>query len=180
MTISFQCLPGYTLLGEASLTCLHGISRNWNHPVPRCEGTEPTEKQLLLYFMRRSGGNMDHIWMQYFNCELKAYHLFMSLHYCLLQLYVRQCSSPKVLIMSWFCFVLRQHFAVVISRLSMGPSTLRATRLTTPILKTAYGASEYLQATASTSTSPCSTPSPSTTTSPSGRTSASGLWELLP
>ncbi|KAL0171303.1 hypothetical protein M9458_031614, partial [Cirrhinus mrigala] len=36
-TISFQCLPGYTLLGEASLTCLHGISRNWNHPVPRCE-----------------------------------------------------------------------------------------------------------------------------------------------
>uniref|UniRef100_A0A672SZ90 CUB and sushi domain-containing protein 3-like n=1 Tax=Sinocyclocheilus grahami TaxID=75366 RepID=A0A672SZ90_SINGR len=37
MTISFQCLPGYTLLGEASLTCLHGISRNWNHPVPRCE-----------------------------------------------------------------------------------------------------------------------------------------------
>ncbi|TRY64582.1 hypothetical protein DNTS_003137, partial [Danionella cerebrum] len=37
MTISFQCLAGYTLLGEASLTCLHGISRNWNHPVPRCE-----------------------------------------------------------------------------------------------------------------------------------------------
>lgn len=41
MTISFQCLPGYTLLGEASLTCLHGVSRNWNHPVPRCEGTPP-------------------------------------------------------------------------------------------------------------------------------------------
>ncbi|KAL0171304.1 hypothetical protein M9458_031615, partial [Cirrhinus mrigala] len=59
------------------------------------------------------------------------------------------------------------HFAVVISRPSMGPSTLRATRLTTPILKTAYGASECLQATASISTSPCSTQSPSTTTSPS-------------
>lgn len=38
MTISFECLPGYTLLGEQSLTCLHGISRNWNYPIPRCEG----------------------------------------------------------------------------------------------------------------------------------------------
>ncbi|TSK20132.1 CUB and sushi domain-containing protein 3 [Bagarius yarrelli] len=37
MTIWFQCQPGYSLLGQASLTCLHGISRNWNHPVPRCE-----------------------------------------------------------------------------------------------------------------------------------------------
>ncbi|KAG7254699.1 hypothetical protein CRUP_005408 [Coryphaenoides rupestris] len=37
MTVSFECLPGYTLLGEASLTCLHGVSRNWNHPVPRCD-----------------------------------------------------------------------------------------------------------------------------------------------
>lgn len=38
MTISFECLTGYTLLGEQSLTCLHGVSRNWNHPIPRCEG----------------------------------------------------------------------------------------------------------------------------------------------
>uniref|UniRef100_A0AAZ3NYA2 CUB and Sushi multiple domains 3a n=1 Tax=Oncorhynchus tshawytscha TaxID=74940 RepID=A0AAZ3NYA2_ONCTS len=37
LTVSFECLPGYSLSGEASLTCLHGISRNWNHPVPRCE-----------------------------------------------------------------------------------------------------------------------------------------------
>uniref|UniRef100_A0A4W6EIB6 CUB and Sushi multiple domains 3 n=1 Tax=Lates calcarifer TaxID=8187 RepID=A0A4W6EIB6_LATCA len=37
MTISFECLLGYTLLGEPSLTCLHGVSRNWNHPIPRCE-----------------------------------------------------------------------------------------------------------------------------------------------
>ncbi|CAB1320459.1 unnamed protein product, partial [Coregonus sp. 'balchen'] len=37
LTVSFECLPGYSLIGEASLTCLHGISRNWNHPVPRCE-----------------------------------------------------------------------------------------------------------------------------------------------
>ncbi|KAM6968265.1 CUB and sushi domain-containing protein 3-like [Aplochiton taeniatus] len=37
MTISFECVTGYTLLGDTSLTCLHGLSRNWNHPVPRCE-----------------------------------------------------------------------------------------------------------------------------------------------
>ncbi|XP_064839021.1 CUB and sushi domain-containing protein 3-like isoform X1 [Oncorhynchus masou masou] len=37
LTVSFECLPGYSLMGEASLTCLHGISRNWNHQVPRCE-----------------------------------------------------------------------------------------------------------------------------------------------
>uniref|UniRef100_A0A674D7B9 CUB and Sushi multiple domains 3 n=1 Tax=Salmo trutta TaxID=8032 RepID=A0A674D7B9_SALTR len=28
---------GYTLIGEVSLTCLHGVSRNWNYPVPCCE-----------------------------------------------------------------------------------------------------------------------------------------------
>lgn len=39
MTVSFECLPGYSLIGEASLTCLHGISRNWNHQLPRCEGS---------------------------------------------------------------------------------------------------------------------------------------------
>ncbi|KAK3532300.1 hypothetical protein QTP86_016064, partial [Hemibagrus guttatus] len=37
MTVSFECLPGYSLIGETSLTCLHGTSRNWNFPVPRCE-----------------------------------------------------------------------------------------------------------------------------------------------
>ncbi|XP_010013864.1 PREDICTED: CUB and sushi domain-containing protein 3-like, partial [Nestor notabilis] len=36
-TISFECFPGYTLIGNSALTCLHGISRNWNHPLPRCE-----------------------------------------------------------------------------------------------------------------------------------------------
>uniref|UniRef100_A0AAY4CTR1 CUB and Sushi multiple domains 3a n=1 Tax=Denticeps clupeoides TaxID=299321 RepID=A0AAY4CTR1_9TELE len=37
MTVSFECLAGYSLIGEASLTCLHGTSRNWKYPVPRCE-----------------------------------------------------------------------------------------------------------------------------------------------
>ncbi|XP_059839979.1 CUB and sushi domain-containing protein 3 [Hypanus sabinus] len=36
-TVSFECLQGYTLIGEPALTCLHGISRNWNYPIPRCE-----------------------------------------------------------------------------------------------------------------------------------------------
>ncbi|KAF3840051.1 hypothetical protein F7725_018768 [Dissostichus mawsoni] len=49
MTISFECLSGYTLLGEPSLTCLHGVSRNWNHPIPRCEVQQLhlSESQLL-------------------------------------------------------------------------------------------------------------------------------------
>ncbi|ELK08597.1 CUB and sushi domain-containing protein 1, partial [Pteropus alecto] len=36
-TVSFECFPGYTLIGNPALTCLHGLSRNWNHPLPRCE-----------------------------------------------------------------------------------------------------------------------------------------------
>ncbi|KAF7246948.1 CUB and sushi domain-containing protein 3, partial [Varanus komodoensis] len=36
-TVSFECFPGYTLIGNSALTCLHGISRNWNQPLPRCE-----------------------------------------------------------------------------------------------------------------------------------------------
>ncbi|XP_040210578.1 CUB and sushi domain-containing protein 3-like [Rana temporaria] len=36
-TVSFECYPGYSLIGESALTCLHGISRNWNHPIPRCD-----------------------------------------------------------------------------------------------------------------------------------------------
>ncbi|XP_058878367.1 CUB and sushi domain-containing protein 3 isoform X1 [Acipenser ruthenus] len=36
-TVTFECFHGYTLIGEAALTCLHGLSRNWNYPVPRCE-----------------------------------------------------------------------------------------------------------------------------------------------
>ncbi|XP_051775015.1 CUB and sushi domain-containing protein 1 [Erpetoichthys calabaricus] len=36
-SISFECLPGYQLLGYAILTCQHGTNRNWDHPFPRCE-----------------------------------------------------------------------------------------------------------------------------------------------
>uniref|UniRef100_A0A669AVD5 CUB and Sushi multiple domains 1 n=1 Tax=Oreochromis niloticus TaxID=8128 RepID=A0A669AVD5_ORENI len=36
-SITFQCYPGYILIGHTVLTCLHGINRKWNHPFPRCE-----------------------------------------------------------------------------------------------------------------------------------------------
>lgn len=37
-SISFECLPGYQLIGHPVLTCQHGTNRNWDHPLPRCEG----------------------------------------------------------------------------------------------------------------------------------------------
>ncbi|XP_058853305.1 CUB and sushi domain-containing protein 2-like [Acipenser ruthenus] len=36
-SISFECLPGYQLVGQAILTCQHGTNRNWDHLFPRCE-----------------------------------------------------------------------------------------------------------------------------------------------
>lgn len=39
-SISFECLPGYQLMGYSILTCEHGTTRNWDHPFPRCEGNE--------------------------------------------------------------------------------------------------------------------------------------------
>ncbi|XP_036410979.1 CUB and sushi domain-containing protein 2 [Megalops cyprinoides] len=36
-SISFECQPGYQLVGHAILTCQHGTTRNWDNPFPRCE-----------------------------------------------------------------------------------------------------------------------------------------------
>uniref|UniRef100_A0A8C1ZS09 CUB and Sushi multiple domains 1 n=1 Tax=Cyprinus carpio TaxID=7962 RepID=A0A8C1ZS09_CYPCA len=36
-SITFECFPGYVLVGYPVLTCQHGINRKWNHPFPRCE-----------------------------------------------------------------------------------------------------------------------------------------------
>ncbi|XP_037549410.1 CUB and sushi domain-containing protein 1 [Nematolebias whitei] len=36
-SVTFQCYPGYVLVGHTVLTCLHGTNRKWNHPFPRCE-----------------------------------------------------------------------------------------------------------------------------------------------
>ncbi|KAG8524073.1 CUB and sushi domain-containing protein 3 [Galemys pyrenaicus] len=44
-TISFECFPGYTLIGNSALTCLHGVSRNWNHPLPR-DGPDQNSPQI--------------------------------------------------------------------------------------------------------------------------------------
>lgn len=41
-SISFECYPGYQLMGHSILTCQHGTTRNWDHPFPRCEGTTPS------------------------------------------------------------------------------------------------------------------------------------------
>uniref|UniRef100_A0A671PZU1 CUB and sushi domain-containing protein 1-like n=1 Tax=Sinocyclocheilus anshuiensis TaxID=1608454 RepID=A0A671PZU1_9TELE len=36
-SVTFECFPGYVLVGYPVLTCQHGINRKWNHPFPRCE-----------------------------------------------------------------------------------------------------------------------------------------------
>ncbi|XDV50780.1 hypothetical protein PO909_019792, partial [Leuciscus waleckii] len=36
-SITFECFPGYVLVGHPVLTCQHGINRKWNQPFPRCE-----------------------------------------------------------------------------------------------------------------------------------------------
>ncbi|XP_067863040.1 CUB and sushi domain-containing protein 2 [Heptranchias perlo] len=36
-SISFECLPGYHLIGHPVLICQHGVDRNWDYPIPRCE-----------------------------------------------------------------------------------------------------------------------------------------------
>ncbi|MBN3320802.1 CSMD1 protein, partial [Atractosteus spatula] len=36
-SITFECYPGYVLIGHPVLTCQHGVNRRWNRPFPRCE-----------------------------------------------------------------------------------------------------------------------------------------------
>ncbi|XP_048865206.1 CUB and sushi domain-containing protein 1-like isoform X4 [Brienomyrus brachyistius] len=51
-SITFECLPGYVLLGYSVLTCQHGINRKWNHPFPRCVapcGYNVTEQNGTIY-----------------------------------------------------------------------------------------------------------------------------------
>ncbi|MBZ3876498.1 CUB and sushi domain-containing protein 1 [Sciurus carolinensis] len=51
-SVSFECYPGYVLLGHPVLTCQHGINRNWNHPFPRCDapcGYNVTSENGTIY-----------------------------------------------------------------------------------------------------------------------------------
>ncbi|XP_075853394.1 CUB and sushi domain-containing protein 1 isoform X2 [Microcebus murinus] len=51
-SVSFQCYPGYILIGQAVLTCQHGVNRNWNHPFPRCDapcGYNVTSQNGTIY-----------------------------------------------------------------------------------------------------------------------------------
>ncbi|XP_034859738.1 CUB and sushi domain-containing protein 1 [Mirounga leonina] len=51
-SISFECYPGYILIGHAVLTCQHGINRNWNYPFPRCDapcGYNVTSQNGTIY-----------------------------------------------------------------------------------------------------------------------------------
>ncbi|KAB0351992.1 hypothetical protein FD754_016849, partial [Muntiacus muntjak] len=51
-SISFECYPGYILIGHPVLTCQHGINRNWNYPFPRCDapcGYNVTSQNGTIY-----------------------------------------------------------------------------------------------------------------------------------
>ncbi|XP_035125513.3 CUB and sushi domain-containing protein 1 isoform X3 [Callithrix jacchus] len=51
-SISFECYPGYILIGYPVLTCQHGINRNWNYPFPRCDapcGYNVTSQNGTIY-----------------------------------------------------------------------------------------------------------------------------------
>ncbi|XP_062040771.1 CUB and sushi domain-containing protein 1-like [Lepus europaeus] len=36
-SVTFECFPGYQLMGHTILTCQHCTNQNWDHPLPRCE-----------------------------------------------------------------------------------------------------------------------------------------------
>ncbi|KAM6149501.1 CUB and sushi domain-containing protein 1 [Erethizon dorsatum] len=51
-SISFECYPGYILIGHPVLTCQHGTNRNWNYPFPRCDapcGYNVTSQNGTIY-----------------------------------------------------------------------------------------------------------------------------------
>ncbi|XP_054557111.1 CUB and sushi domain-containing protein 1 [Talpa occidentalis] len=51
-SISFECYPGYVLMGHPVLTCQHGINRSWNHPFPKCDapcGYNVTSQNGTIY-----------------------------------------------------------------------------------------------------------------------------------
>ncbi|OWK58649.1 CUB and sushi domain-containing protein 1 [Lonchura striata] len=68
-SISFECLPGYQLIGHPVLTCQHGTNRNWDHPLPRCEvpcGGNVTAQNGTIYspgFPNQYPNSQDCTWL---------------------------------------------------------------------------------------------------------------------
>lgn len=68
-SITFQCYPGYVLIGHTVLTCLHGTNRKWNHPFPRCEGK-------WYFFIYNGMWKKLHIFYCFYLGELKVGNYF--------------------------------------------------------------------------------------------------------
>ncbi|XP_057355961.1 CUB and sushi domain-containing protein 2 isoform X3 [Manis pentadactyla] len=68
-SVTFECLPGYQLMGHPVLTCQHGTNRNWDHPLPRCEvpcGGNITSSNGTVYspgFPTPYSGSQDCVWL---------------------------------------------------------------------------------------------------------------------
>uniref|UniRef100_A0A3B4YUQ9 CUB and Sushi multiple domains 1 n=1 Tax=Seriola lalandi dorsalis TaxID=1841481 RepID=A0A3B4YUQ9_SERLL len=68
-SVTFQCYPGYVLIGHPVLTCLHGTNRKWNHPFPRCEapcGYNVTAENGTIYspqYPNEYPNSQDCIWL---------------------------------------------------------------------------------------------------------------------
>lgn len=60
-SISFECLPGYQLMGHSILTCEHGTVRNWDHPFPRCEGMQNLSLLCLCFHLALVAREKDEI-----------------------------------------------------------------------------------------------------------------------
>ncbi|KAK1340237.1 hypothetical protein QTO34_018803 [Cnephaeus nilssonii] len=68
-SVTFECLPGYQLMGQPVLTCQHGSNRNWDHPLPRCEvpcGGNITSSNGTVYspgFPNPYSSSQDCVWL---------------------------------------------------------------------------------------------------------------------
>ncbi|XP_037683717.1 CUB and sushi domain-containing protein 2 isoform X4 [Choloepus didactylus] len=68
-SVTFECLPGYQLMGHPVLTCQHGTNRNWDHPLPRCEvpcGGNITSSNGTVYspgFPSPYSSSQDCVWL---------------------------------------------------------------------------------------------------------------------
>lgn len=74
-SITFECFPGYVLVGYPVLTCQHGINRKWNHPFPRCEGKRKGRKERNVLFPSVPVS----IYLSFSSCDVISTQLFSAL-----------------------------------------------------------------------------------------------------